>query len=144
MKLCYSWKGFHFWLKKLNLPYKDPCRINLLQASFAWRYWLADELHENILLQVAKKQQNHSKKKMCEGTFRWHRIENLASPENFAGIWLCTSGMKLVKRFSFLSQRETHRQIFLSDYSAAREFGLRVLAGWRTRREHPLAGGKRP
>ena len=50
----------------------------------------------------------------------------------------------LVKRFPILSQREMRPQKLMSDLSAARGFGLTFLAGWRTRREHPLAGGKRP
>ena len=45
---------------------------------------------------------------------------------------------------SFLSQRDSRQQRFMSDFSAASEFCLTLLAGWRTRREHPLARGKRP
>ena len=42
-----------------------------------------------------KRPQNHLNNKTCKGTSGWHTIENFALPENFAGIWLCTSGMKL-------------------------------------------------
>jgi len=48
-----------------------------------------------------------------------------------------------VKRFSFLIQRETRRQKIMSDYSAAREYRLTFLAGWRTSREHPVASDER-
>ena len=53
MNFCYLWKGFHFWAKE-KCACKNLCQISLLQEDLVWRSWLAGELGENILLQVAK------------------------------------------------------------------------------------------
>ena len=48
--LC-SWD---IWRSRETSACKDWCQASLLQEDFVWSYSLADELDENILLQVAK------------------------------------------------------------------------------------------